>query len=64
VIGIASAAKHAEFRALEVDHLIDCRTEDFETRARRGLGDAATSISGGEGGGTERSDEAACAATS
>ena len=34
VIGTASAAKHAELRALGVDHLIDYRTEDFETRAR------------------------------
>ena len=30
VIGTASAAKHAELRALGVDHLIDYRTEDFE----------------------------------
>jgi NADPH:quinone reductase-like Zn-dependent oxidoreductase len=34
VIGTASAAKHAELRALGVDHLIDYRTEDFETRTR------------------------------
>jgi len=34
VIGTASAAKHGELRALGVDHLIDHRTEDFETRAR------------------------------
>jgi len=34
VIGTASAAKHAELRAIGVDHLIDYRTEDFETRAR------------------------------
>ena len=34
VIGTASASKHAELRALGVDHLIDYRTEDFETRAR------------------------------
>ena len=34
VIGTASAAKHAEMRALGVDHLIDYRTEDFETRVR------------------------------
>jgi synaptic vesicle membrane protein VAT-1 len=34
VIGTASAAKHAELRSLGVDHLIDYRTEDFETRAR------------------------------
>jgi NADPH:quinone reductase-like Zn-dependent oxidoreductase len=34
VIGTASAAKHAEMRAIGVDHLIDYRTEDFETRAR------------------------------
>src|ERR1700691_329848 len=41
VIGTASAAKHAELRALGVDHLIDYRTEDFETRARE--------ITGGRG---------------
>jgi NADPH:quinone reductase-like Zn-dependent oxidoreductase len=35
VIGTASAAKHAELRALGVDHLIDYRTEDFEARARQ-----------------------------
>ena len=34
VIGTASAAKHGELAALGVDHLIDYRTEDFETRAR------------------------------
>ena len=34
VIGTASAGKHAELRALGVDHLIDYRTEDFETRTR------------------------------
>jgi NADPH:quinone reductase-like Zn-dependent oxidoreductase len=34
VIGTASAAKHGELRALGVDHLIDYRTEDFETRTR------------------------------
>jgi NADPH:quinone reductase-like Zn-dependent oxidoreductase len=34
VIGTASAAKHAELRKLGVDHLIDYRTEDFESRAR------------------------------
>ena len=34
VIGTASANKHAELRALGVDHLIDYRTEDFETRTR------------------------------
>jgi synaptic vesicle membrane protein VAT-1 len=34
VIGTASATKHAELRALGVDHLIDYRTEDFEVRAR------------------------------
>ncbi len=32
VIGTASAAKHGELSALGVDHLIDYRTEDFETR--------------------------------
>jgi synaptic vesicle membrane protein VAT-1 len=41
VIGTASAAKHAEMRALGVDHLIDYRTEDFETRVRE--------ITGGRG---------------
>ena len=41
VIGTASAAKHAELRALGVDHLIDYRTEDFEPRARQ--------ITGGRG---------------
>jgi NADPH:quinone reductase-like Zn-dependent oxidoreductase len=34
VIGTASAAKHGELRVLGVDHLIDYRTEDFETRTR------------------------------
>ncbi len=34
VIGTASAGKHAELRALGIDHLIDYRTEDFEVRAR------------------------------
>jgi len=34
VIGTASAAKHAELRALGADHLIDYRTEDFEVRTR------------------------------
>ncbi len=34
IIGTASAAKHAELRALGADHLIDYRTEDFETRTR------------------------------
>jgi NADPH:quinone reductase-like Zn-dependent oxidoreductase len=34
VIGTASTAKHAEMRALGVDHLIDYRTEDFEARTR------------------------------
>jgi len=34
VIGTASAGKHAELSALGVDHLIDYRTEDFESRAR------------------------------
>ena len=34
VIGTASAGKHAELRALGVDHLIDYRTEDFEVRTR------------------------------
>lgn len=32
VIGTASVTKHAELRGLGVDHLIDYRTEDFETR--------------------------------
>jgi synaptic vesicle membrane protein VAT-1 len=41
VIGTASAAKHAEMRALGVDHLIDYRTENFETRVRQ--------ITGGRG---------------
>src|ERR1700758_2409030 len=41
VIGTASAAKHAELRALGADHLIDYRTEDFETRTRE--------ITGGRG---------------
>jgi NADPH:quinone reductase-like Zn-dependent oxidoreductase len=35
VIGTASATKHGELRALGVDHLIDYRTEDFETRTRQ-----------------------------
>jgi NADPH:quinone reductase-like Zn-dependent oxidoreductase len=34
VIGTASAAKHAQLRALGVDDLIDYRTEDFEARTR------------------------------
>lgn len=34
VIGTASAGKHAELRAMGVDHLIDYRTEDFEMRVR------------------------------
>ena len=34
VIGTASAAKHAEMRGFGVDHLIDYRTEDFETSTR------------------------------
>jgi len=34
VIGTASAGKHAELRALGIDHLIDYRTEDFEMRSR------------------------------
>jgi synaptic vesicle membrane protein VAT-1 len=34
VIGTASASKHAELRALGIDHLIDYRTDDFEIRAR------------------------------
>jgi NADPH:quinone reductase-like Zn-dependent oxidoreductase len=41
VIGTASAGKHAELRALGVDHLIDYRNEDFETRTRE--------ITGGRG---------------
>ncbi len=41
VIGTASAAKHSELSALGVDHLIDYRTEDFETRTRQ--------ITGGRG---------------
>ena len=41
VIGTASAAKHAEMRAIGVDHLIDYRTEDFEKRVRE--------ITGGRG---------------
>jgi NADPH:quinone reductase-like Zn-dependent oxidoreductase len=41
VIGTASAGKHAELRALGVDHLIDYRTEDFEARTRE--------ITGGRG---------------
>jgi synaptic vesicle membrane protein VAT-1 len=38
VIGTASAAKHAELRALGVDDLIDHRTEDFEARTREMTG--------------------------
>ena len=34
VIGTASTPKHAALRGLGVDHLIDYRSEDFETRAR------------------------------
>jgi synaptic vesicle membrane protein VAT-1 len=34
VVGTASASKHAELRALGVDHLIDYRTEDFVARTR------------------------------
>lgn len=34
VIGTASTAKHAQLRALGVDHLIDYRREDFEARTR------------------------------
>jgi synaptic vesicle membrane protein VAT-1 len=41
VIGTASASKHAELRALGVDHLIGYRTEDFEARTRE--------ITGGRG---------------
>src|SRR5579872_3712971 len=41
VIGTASVGKHAELRALGVDHLIDYRTEDLEKRARE--------ITGGRG---------------
>ncbi len=41
VIGTASAAKHAELRALGVDDLIDYRTDDFEARVRE--------ITGGRG---------------
>jgi NADPH:quinone reductase-like Zn-dependent oxidoreductase len=41
IIGTASAAKHGELRVLGADHLIDYRTEDFETRARQ--------ITGGRG---------------
>jgi synaptic vesicle membrane protein VAT-1 len=41
VIGTASAGKHKELSALGVDHLIDYRTEDFESRARE--------ITGGRG---------------
>src|SRR6516162_4456834 len=41
VIGTASAAKHAELRALGTDHLIDYRNEDFEARTRQ--------ITGGRG---------------
>jgi NADPH:quinone reductase-like Zn-dependent oxidoreductase len=41
IIGTASAGKHDELRRIGVDHLIDYRTEDFETRAR--------AITGGRG---------------
>src|SRR5580700_12155402 len=41
VIGTASAAKHAELRALGVDFIVDYSTEDFEARARE--------ITGGRG---------------
>jgi NADPH:quinone reductase-like Zn-dependent oxidoreductase len=41
IIGTASAGKHDELRQIGVDHLIDYRTEDFETRAR--------AITGGRG---------------
>ncbi|MBV9395016.1 MAG: zinc-binding dehydrogenase [Methylobacteriaceae bacterium] len=41
IIGTASAAKHDELRAIGVEHLIDYRTENFETRAR--------AITGGRG---------------
>lgn len=41
VIGTASAAKHAELRALGADYLIDYRHEDFEKRTRE--------ITGGRG---------------
>jgi synaptic vesicle membrane protein VAT-1 len=41
VIGTASAGKHAELRALGIDHLIDYRMEDFEARTRE--------ITGGRG---------------
>lgn len=34
VVGTQSAAKHAELRALGIDHLIDYRTENFESRTR------------------------------
>lgn len=34
VIGTASAAKHTELASIGVDHLIDYRHEDFETRVR------------------------------
>jgi synaptic vesicle membrane protein VAT-1 len=34
VIGVASASKHAELRALGIDHLIDQRSEDFQARTR------------------------------
>ena len=34
VIGVASAWKHDELKALGVEHLIDYRREDFETRTR------------------------------
>jgi NADPH:quinone reductase-like Zn-dependent oxidoreductase len=41
IIGTASAAKHVEMRELGVEHLIDYRTENFETRVRE--------ITGGRG---------------
>ena len=44
VIGTASAAKHADLRALEVDDLVDYRTDDFEARVRETPA-AAASIS-------------------
>jgi NADPH:quinone reductase-like Zn-dependent oxidoreductase len=34
VIGVASASKHDELKALGVDHLLDQRREDFEARTR------------------------------
>ena len=46
VIGTASAGKHEELRALGVDHLIDYRTEDFESeRVRSRAGEASSSSS-------------------